>query len=62
MKVIQRYFKPTLADKYVELSAKEAEREEFMVALINEIKTELDQAGNSEAEKSTTFTKLFLVG
>lgn len=61
MKAIQRYFKPSLADKYAELNAKEAEREEFMVALINEIRTELEQAGSTESEKSTTFTKLFLV-
>lgn len=61
MKAIQRYFKPSLADKYAELSSKEADREEFMVALMNEIRTELEQAGNSESEKSGTFTKLFLV-
>ena len=48
MKAIQRYFRPSLADKYAELNLKEAEREEFMVSLINEIRSELELAGNSE--------------
>lgn len=60
MKSIQRYFKPTLADKYGELVTKESDMNEFLTSLMHEIKTELNES-NSEAEKITSFNKVFLV-
>lgn len=59
MQSIQKYFKPTLADKYIELSLKESEREELMAKVANELRQEFES--NSEKNRITTYQKLFFV-
>ena len=59
MKTIKNMFRSSLVDKYVELSMKESEREEFMSSLVNEIRSELE--GQSEGDKLTSYSKIFLV-
>ena len=59
MKTLQKYFRHSLGDKYIELALKESERDDFMIALCNEIRQELE--GASDNDKLVTYNKMFLV-
>ena len=59
MKTLQKYFRSTLSDKYVELSMRQSEREEFFTQLANEIRKEMEEA--TEDERLITLNKIFLV-
>lgn len=59
MNKLQKMFRSNLGDKYIELAAREADRDDFMIALVNELRQEFEQG--SEGDKIVTYNKLFLV-
>jgi hypothetical protein len=59
MNKLQKMFRSNLADKYIELAGREADRDDFMIGMVNELRQEFEQG--SEADKIVTYNKLFLV-
>ena len=59
MQKIQNLFRKTLVDKYIELSSKENDLQNFLANLSDEISTELKKG--SLADKRVSYEKLYIV-